>query len=127
MAEIEKMRSKAELEKELETLKLQMQKSGLKVPKTVEGTHKYSGKEEKFKGKSYAFVTGCLKLRLAPTRLGMTKEAAADIYDEKGFLICEKAIKNAKAMNALIERETQMLQEIEPDAPKNAPKGAPKK
>lgn len=90
----------------------QMKRSGISVPKSIEGVHTYSGKEENFKDKKYNFKLGHLRIRITPHSLGLSKDEAAKLYNHKGFLVAEKAIKNAKVMNTLIERGAGVIEEI---------------
>lgn len=108
------MRSVEELEREIDALKQQMQVAGVTVPKTVAGTFKHEGKK-------YAFKTGIIKLRANSASIGLTPEEAEGLYDEKGLLICEKALKNSKVMIHLIERGANVLDELKAE---EKPKGA---
>lgn len=77
-----------------------------KHTKMVEGSHKYSGKEAEFKGKSYAFKKGHLKVRLPRI---FHREFGVDPIDS-AELLSDKKFK--EAMNHLVEIGFGGLEEI---------------
>lgn len=95
----------------------QMERSGIKAPKEIEGVHTYSGKEKDFEGKKYGIKLGHTRIRVTAVSLGFKKGAKSELFDKKGFLLGEKAIKDADVMNALIERGAGVIEEIKEEAP----------
>lgn len=102
-----------ELERELAAAKNHMKVSGVTPPKVVRGFYEYSGKEEEFQKKTYAFRVGSTRIRFrGTTGLELSQAERELLFDKDGLLILSKAIESKKIMNHLIERKSGIVEEI---------------